>query len=143
MINKVITSHSLDELISVLDVQVYDDKYSRWVKNGEVRVCDIWDVIDDTLMMTVIDHRSDGDDIQQSITGILHHIGAVANVDAEDFQQAHEWITKFNEISNDVVIVGFGESWDDADSVALLALTGDQWRKILQIRELAELFYVI
>jgi hypothetical protein len=138
-----ISSESLDALIEILDVQVYDEKYYRWVRNGEIRVSDIWDVIDDTLMMTILDHRSDAEDIQQSVSGILHHVGGKSHVDADDFNQTHDWISDFNETSKDVIIVGFGVSWDDGDSVAILALHGEQWERIRAHGELSELFYAI
>ncbi len=139
----IISSTSLDELIDILDVHVYEEKYSRWVKNRTIRVCDIWDVIDDTLMMTVLDHHSDGDEIREAIIGVLHHLGKSTSIDAEDIDQAHEWASKYNESSGDVVLVGFGNSWDEADSVAVLALSAEQWGRIKGHPELSKLFYLI
>jgi hypothetical protein len=137
-----ISQSSFDELQEVLNVTVDEYNYNRWIQNGRIRLEDIWDVLTNAPMMTIVDWRSGEDEIKEYLLQIFeaNNREMVLDEKISDINELHNWIKQFNNKSNEIEIILFGKDWNESDSVQILALEKSKVERIFKNNELESIF---
>ncbi|RYY80489.1 MAG: hypothetical protein EOO69_02145 [Moraxellaceae bacterium] len=142
---KHISKSAFDELHLWLNAVASEESYHRWVKDGRIRIVDIWDVFIKVPFMYVFDWK---DNIEGCIAEIQEEIPVFAvpqnpNLEYLDFNDLEKILSNYNQTQNERRVLLFGESWHDSDGVMVIIVNTEIAEKIVNNDELAPLFTII
>jgi hypothetical protein len=135
-----ISQASFDELHEILGAQAGEDSYNRWVKDGAIRVCDIWDVFTHVPSMVVVDWRASSEEIVEDLTAVEPDLVLDPDI---TYDQLEAVLHRHNQDQKERKLFLFGGGWNEGDSVQIISVEALDAEKLVSNRELAALFHLL
>ncbi|WP_026469932.1 hypothetical protein [Alkanindiges illinoisensis] len=140
-----ISQSAFDKLHLWLNAVASEESYHRWVKDGRIRIVDIWDVFTKVPFMYVFDWKDTIEDCIAEIQAEMPTFAILNDIDLKNlsFNDLEGILSNYNQKQNEQSVLIFGKSWHDSDGVMLIIVNTEIAEKIVNNDELASLFTII